>query len=82
MAGHECDDALHAIYHFLDGELNDDRRAQIQAHLEECPPCFEGYDFEAELRIVVAKKCIEQVPDSLRDRIAAAIDHEQLHPGS
>jgi mycothiol system anti-sigma-R factor len=81
MAGHECDDALHAIYHYLDGELTDERRAQIQAHLEACPPCFEGYDFEAELRLVIAKKCVEQVPESLRARIAGAIDHERLHPG-
>ena len=80
MAGHECDDALHTIYHYLDGELTDERRAQIQAHLEACPPCFEGYDFEAELRLVIAKKCIEQVPESLRARIAGAIDHERLHP--
>jgi mycothiol system anti-sigma-R factor len=80
MAGHECDDALHTIYHYLDGELTDERRAQIQAHLEACPPCFEGFDFEAELRIVIAKKCYGQVPESLRARIAGAIDHERLHP--
>jgi mycothiol system anti-sigma-R factor len=80
MAGHDCDDALHELYHFLDGELTQDRRAQIQAHLEACPPCYEGFDFEAELRMVVARKCTEQVPQQLRDRIAQAIDHESLHP--
>jgi len=80
MAGHECDEALHTIYEYLDGELTDDRRAQIQAHLDACPPCFEGYDFEAELRTVIAKKCVEQVPDSLRQRVAAAIEGEQLRP--
>jgi len=77
--GHDCNDALHELYHFLDGELTKDRRDQIQAHLESCPPCFEGFDFEAELRIVVARKCTEQVPQQLRDRIADAINHESLH---
>jgi mycothiol system anti-sigma-R factor len=76
--GHDCDDALHELYHFLDGEMTPERRLQIQQHLESCPPCFEGFDFEAELRLVVAKKCQEQAPDSLRQRIAAAIDHEHL----
>lgn len=76
MAGHDCDDALHTMYHFLDGELTDETRAQIQAHLESCPPCFEGFDFEAELRIVIAKKCCEQVPEELKRRIADAIKHE------
>ncbi len=81
MAGHDCDDALHELYHFLDGELTDDRRTQIQDHLEACPPCFEGFDFEAELRIVVARKCVDHVPDELRQRIADAISHES-HPPS
>jgi mycothiol system anti-sigma-R factor len=80
--GHDCDDALHELYHYLDGELTAERRQQIQEHLESCPPCFEGFDFEAELRIVVARKCTDQVPDALRQRIADAIHHESLHPDS
>jgi mycothiol system anti-sigma-R factor len=79
--GHDCDDALHELYHFLDGELTVERRSTIQAHLESCPPCFEGFDFEAELRIVIAKKCHEQVPEALRRRVAEAIDHESMHEG-
>ena len=78
--GHDCDDALHELYHYLDGELTSERRQKIQDHLESCPPCFEGFDFEAELRIVVARKCTDQVPDALRQRIADAIHHEALHP--
>jgi len=77
----DCDDAVHRLYHFLDGELDDSKRQHIQQHLDECLPCLEAFDFEAELRTVIAQKCREQVPDRLRDRIAQAIDHERLHPG-
>ena len=77
----DCQEAVHVLYHFLDGELTEDRRATIQAHLESCPPCFEGFEFEYELRQVIARKCRDQVPDDLRSRIAAAIHHERLHPG-
>ncbi len=73
----ECTDAVHRLYHFLDGELTGDKRAQIQRHLDECLPCLEAFDFEAELRIVIAQRCREQVPDSLRNRIAEAIHHEE-----
>jgi mycothiol system anti-sigma-R factor len=76
MAGHECDDVLRELYGFLDGNLTDERRAQIRAHLESCPPCFEGFDFEAELRIVVARKCTERVPDELLTRVAKLLDAE------
>jgi mycothiol system anti-sigma-R factor len=76
----DCDDAVHRLYHFLDGELDDSKRAHIKEHLDECLPCLEAFDFEAELRIVIAQKCREQVPDHLRDRIANAIQHERIHP--
>jgi mycothiol system anti-sigma-R factor len=78
----DCNEAVHVLYHYLDGELTEERRAVIQAHLESCPPCFEGYEFEYELRQVIARKCREQVPDDLRTRIADAITHDRLHPGT
>jgi mycothiol system anti-sigma-R factor len=71
-----CDDALHELYGFLDGELTADRRAHIQAHLDDCQPCAEPYDFEAELRNVVRRKCAEQVPASVMAKIRAALDAE------
>ena len=75
-----CDDAKHTLYEFLDGELTDEKRAAIQAHLEGCSPCFEAFDFEAELWQVVEKKCIEQVPAGLQAKIAAALQSEGLPP--
>lgn len=76
MTDHEhsnCDDAKHTLYEFLDGELTDERRQAIQQHLEACSPCFEAFDFEAELLQVVQKKCVEEVPKGLADRIASAL---------
>jgi len=64
-----CDDALNELYTFLDGELTDARRSAIRTHLDDCSPCLEMFDFEAELRIVIKHKCQEQVPDALRQRI-------------
>ncbi|MHB1987377.1 MAG: mycothiol system anti-sigma-R factor [Acidimicrobiales bacterium] len=72
----DCREALHRIYHFLDGELTSDRRTQIEAHLNQCSPCLEMFGFEAELRKLVACKCREALPETLRERIADAIHHE------
>ena len=74
----DCNDAVHALYHFLDGELTPAKRSAIERHLDDCPPCFEAFDFEAELRQVIAQKCREQVPETLRLRIAEVIQHETL----
>ncbi len=71
--GHEhgnCEDALHELYSFLDGELTESKRTQIREHLDDCSPCLEAFDFEAELRIVIKHRCRDEVPESLRDRVA------------
>ncbi|MEI8404202.1 MAG: mycothiol system anti-sigma-R factor [Actinomycetes bacterium] len=69
-----CDDAVHQLYDFLDGELTEERRQQIAAHLDGCAPCIGAATFEAELRQVIADRCREAVPDALRARVAAALD--------
>jgi mycothiol system anti-sigma-R factor len=77
-AGHDhsstpCEEALQELYVYLDGELTDEKRSTIKGHLDDCNPCFEAFDFEAELRIVISTKCRDEVPDSLRTRIAQQI---------
>jgi mycothiol system anti-sigma-R factor len=69
----DCDDAAEKIYTYLDGELTPWKRAAIAKHLDECPPCAKGFDFEFELRQVIASKCGEEAPYELRVRIATAI---------
>jgi len=76
-----CREAIHTIYHFLDGELTTDRRMDIQRHLDGCSDCLEAFDFEAELRMVIARKCRDRAPDGLRERIAQAIAHDAPPPG-
>jgi mycothiol system anti-sigma-R factor len=77
----DCQDSLHELYRYLDGELTDDRRAVIQHHLDECQPCAEPYDFEAELRGVIRRKCQEQVPDALVAKVKAALVNEAARTG-
>lgn len=73
MGGGQCEDALRTLYYYLDGELTLARREAIKRHLDECAPCLEAFDFEAELKTVVARCCRDQVPDSLRVKIAEAL---------
>ena len=74
--GDDCSDSITRLYHFLDGELTDERRAAISHHLDDCGPCLSAFDFEAELRQMIAFRCRERVPDGLLERIAAAIRQE------
>lgn len=66
-----CEQALAEVYTFLDGELTAEKRVLIAGHLDSCNPCFEAFDFEAELRMVISAKArSDEVPESLRLRIA------------
>ena len=78
----DCNDALHQLYRYLDGELTDESRSVIQHHLDTCQPCAEPYDFEAELRLIVRKKCFEAVPESLVAKVRAAIEAEAVPPST
>ena len=72
----DCDKTIERLYHYLDGELTDERRVEISQHLDECGPCLDAYDFEAELRRVIAQRCRDRVPEHLIVRVRAVIEAE------
>jgi mycothiol system anti-sigma-R factor len=79
--GVDCGDALHRLHEFLDGELTSERRSRIRSHLEDCGPCLEAFDFEAELRVVISTCCRHDVvPEHLRGRVLAALEELQARP--
>ena len=66
----DCEAALAEVYAYLDGEMTDAQRSVVASHLEGCSNCFEAFDFEAELRIVIQTRCRDDaVPETLRMRI-------------
>ncbi|MEJ5256278.1 MAG: mycothiol system anti-sigma-R factor [Acidimicrobiales bacterium] len=76
----DCEEALRELYVFLDGELTEERRLLIARHLDDCNPCLEVFDFEAELRLVIQQKCRDQVPPELRRRIEQTLRSASLSP--
>lgn len=73
-----CDVALAELYEYLDGELDEASRQRIEQHLRECSPCLEAFDFEAEVRRLVADRCRDQCPEELRRRIQSAIEGGEI----
>ena len=72
----DCGQTVERLYQFIDGELTDERRHQIERHLDECSPCLQAVGFERELRTVIANRCKDRVPEELRQRIKAALEKE------
>jgi mycothiol system anti-sigma-R factor len=66
----DCNETLQELYRYLDGELTVEHRVAVQGHLDGCLDCLQAFDFHAELRTVIARRCRDEVvPTSLLARL-------------
>jgi anti-sigma factor (TIGR02949 family) len=69
-----CEEVIAHLLTYLDGELDDEKRAQIDRHLEACRGCFSRAEFEKELRKRFMQIGEDKAPASLKSRIKSLID--------
>ncbi len=70
-----CNETIRELDAFLDGELSDDVRAHIHRHLGECTDCLQAFDFQAELKLAIRRKCTtDELPPGLLGRIEMCFD--------
>jgi len=75
MADDGCGETIRELETFLDNELSDDARSQIQEHLDGCVDCLQAFDFQAELRAVIRLKCRnDEIPPGLLAKIERCFD--------
>ncbi|MEX2276159.1 MAG: mycothiol system anti-sigma-R factor [Actinomycetota bacterium] len=73
----DCEQALHEIERYLDGELEGASIADLEVHLEDCSPCSDRAEFQRRLKLVISSKCGQssaaEIPQTLRVRIRTMI---------
>jgi len=77
MSDHDhirCEEVIAHLLTYLDGEIDAEKRAQIDRHLAECRGCFSRAEFEKELRERVTQLGDEKAPASLHRRIRTLLD--------
>ena len=68
--GPDCRETIKELDLFLDDELSDAARSAIRHHLDGCIDCLQAFDFHAELKQVIARKCqSDPMPPGLLSRI-------------
>jgi anti-sigma factor (TIGR02949 family) len=73
----DCKETIRELEAFLDGSLSEDGHHAIHAHLEGCTDCLEAFDFQAELRTVIAAKCRnDEMPPGLLSRIEQCFNED------
>lgn len=73
-----CADFLERIVCLLDNELDAVDVAEVRAHLDDCAPCLQSYDLQRTVKALVARSCMEQAPESLRQRVRVQIQQIQV----
>jgi mycothiol system anti-sigma-R factor len=75
----DCNETLHEMYTFLDGELPPRLKHDVESHLEGCTDCLGAFAFHVELKqVIVAKAAVEVMPAGLMDRIRACFGDDAL----
>jgi mycothiol system anti-sigma-R factor len=65
-----CRETIRELDAFLDDELSDDVRQHIHDHLDGCVDCLQAFDFQAELKLAIRRKCSnDEMPPGLLNRI-------------
>jgi mycothiol system anti-sigma-R factor len=73
-----CADFIDRIVYMLDNELDDDEVVAVKLHLDECAPCFERYDVQRTIKMIVARSCTEAAPEDLRERVRLRLQQVQV----
>jgi mycothiol system anti-sigma-R factor len=66
----DCRETIRELDAFLDGELSGEARTNIHLHLNGCLDCLQAFDFQAELKAAIRRKCsTDTLPPGLIGRI-------------
>ena len=81
----DCERALREIEAYLDGELAESGRAELERHLFGCASCFDRSEFRVRVREIVRRKCgVEaEMPErvAIRIRRFISIEADDRPPG-
>ena len=65
-----CGDCKEKLDRYLDRELSDGEVTELKLHLDDCPPCADQYEFQAQLKRLVKVCCNQdEVPAAFRERL-------------
>ena len=74
----DCVEVLDRVFDFIDNELKNADKDEIQHHLDECLPCLQKYDLERTVKALVARSCSEHAPETLREKVLMRIRTVQV----
>ncbi len=75
----DCGTAVRQLWDYLDGTLDTERMAVIQAHIKACPQCFPHADFARAFLVAVQQvraQATSEPSSGVRQKVLAALKAE------
>jgi len=69
-----CTEAVHQLWDYLDGVVDDSQREAIEEHLAFCRRCCGEMEFAEELRSFLGSHTDNDLPPAVHARLLAALD--------
>ncbi len=66
-----CSEAVDQLWHYLEHELTDAKRAQVERHLAFCRRCCGELEFAEELRGFLEDAARPRLPDDVEGRLTS-----------
>ena len=81
MSPTDCEHVLKQIELYLDGELVESLRVEVERHLGGCGACSGHAEFQQRLKDAIRSKCgCHEIPPELIERLRASVEHPHAHP--
>jgi mycothiol system anti-sigma-R factor len=68
-----CAEAVHELWNYLDGLVDESERAAVDEHLSVCRRCCGELEFAEELRGFLARNADEELPPAVHARLHATL---------
>jgi mycothiol system anti-sigma-R factor len=75
-----CAEAVRRLWEYLDDELAEPERAQVEEHLSVCRRCCGEVEFAEELRKFLQAAASDELPDDVRSRLTQTLDDLEAAP--
>ncbi|MBW3562281.1 MAG: zf-HC2 domain-containing protein [Actinobacteria bacterium] len=75
-----CSEAVEQLWHYLEHELTDDKRAQVEQHLAFCRRCCGELEFAEELRGFLEDAARPRLPDDVEGRLTTFLHQLESDP--
>jgi mycothiol system anti-sigma-R factor len=69
-----CEEVLEHLFAYVDQELDAEKKAEVDQHMERCRGCFSRAEFEKRLKARIMATGSSKAPEHLRQRVRSLID--------